>query len=79
MSALPIAPRECELVQQLIIALFLYRRFVHFSDVVIRCQRTGMTDIPGGFSRDKEKLGKQGKVKKRGKTRNLCTSNAIAR
>lgn len=36
----------------------------------MRCQRTGQTDIPGGFSRLKERQGKQGKVKK-GRLRNL--------
>ncbi|KAM0750408.1 Dbl homology domain-containing protein [Meredithblackwellia eburnea MCA 4105] len=45
--------------------------FVIFSDVTIRCVKTGTTDIPGGFSREKEKQGKQGKTKKKGKTRNL--------
>lgn len=47
--------------------------FVKFSDVTIRCTKTGTTDIPGGFSREKEKMGKQGKTKKKGKTRNLCS------
>lgn len=44
-----------------------------FSDVTIRCQRTGTTDIPGAFSRDKakQKQEKVGRVKKRGRTRNL--------
>lgn len=46
--------------------------FVVFSDVTIRCAKVGTTDIPGGFSREKEKQGKQGKTKKKGKTRNLC-------
>lgn len=46
--------------------------FVRFSDVTIRCVKTRETDLPGGFSRQKEKQGKQGKVKK-GKSRNLCT------
>ena len=45
--------------------------FVRFSDVTIRCVKTRETDLPGGFSRQKEKQGKQGKVKK-GKPRNLC-------
>ncbi|KAL8278230.1 hypothetical protein RQP46_009403 [Phenoliferia psychrophenolica] len=45
--------------------------FVVFSDVTIRCAKVGTTDIPGGFSREKEKQGKQGKTKKKGKTRNL--------
>lgn len=44
--------------------------FVRFTDVTVRCHRTGQTDIPGGFSRQKERQGKQGKVKK-GKLRNL--------
>lgn len=44
---------------------------VVFSDVTIRCQRTGVTDIPGGFSRDKEKQGKQGQTKRKGRLRNL--------
>lgn len=44
--------------------------FVRFTDVTVRCQRTGQTDIPGGFSRQKERQGKQGKLKK-GKLRNL--------
>lgn len=46
--------------------------FVRFSDVTIRCVKIRETDLPGGFSRIKEKQGKQGKVKK-GKPRNLCT------
>lgn len=46
--------------------------FVVFSDVTIRCAKVGTTDIPGGFSREKEKQGKQGKTKKKGRTRNLC-------
>lgn len=41
-----------------------------FSDVTIRCQRIGETEVPGPFSREKEKQGKQGKVKK-GRRRNL--------
>lgn len=41
-----------------------------FSDVTIRCQRIGETEVPGSFSREKEKQGKQGKVKK-GRRRNL--------
>lgn len=45
--------------------------FVRFSDVTIRCVKIRETDFPGGFSRQKEKQGKQGKVK-RGKPRNLC-------
>jgi len=44
--------------------------FIRFTDVTVRCQRTGQTDIPGGFSRHKERQGKQGKLKK-GKLRNL--------
>ncbi|ORY90207.1 hypothetical protein BCR35DRAFT_299782 [Leucosporidium creatinivorum] len=44
--------------------------FVRFSDVTIRCVKIRETDLPGGFSRVKEKQGKQGKVKK-GKPRNL--------
>lgn len=45
--------------------------FVRFSDVTLRCVKIRETDLPGGFSRGKEKMGKQGKVKK-GKLRNLC-------
>lgn len=45
--------------------------FVRFSDVTIRCVKIRETDLPGGFSRIKEKQGKQGKVKK-GKPRNIC-------
>ena len=51
--------------------------FVVFSDVTIRCAKVGQTDIPGGFSREKEKQGKQGKTKKKGKTRNLCALHPI--
>jgi hypothetical protein len=49
--------------------------FVRFSDVTIRCVKIRETDLPGGFSRVKEKQGKQGKQGKvkRGKPRNLCT------
>jgi hypothetical protein len=45
--------------------------FVRFSDVTIRCVKIRETDLPGGFSRQKEKQGKQGKTKK-GRLRNLC-------
>ncbi|GJN91952.1 hypothetical protein Rhopal_004980-T1 [Rhodotorula paludigena] len=43
---------------------------IRFTDVIIRAQKTGETDIPGSFSRGKEKKGKQGKTRKAGKIRN---------
>ncbi|KPV77937.1 uncharacterized protein RHOBADRAFT_50463 [Rhodotorula graminis WP1] len=43
---------------------------VSFTDVVVRAVKTGETSIPGSFSREKEKRGKQGAPRKVGKTRN---------
>ncbi|GAA5941201.1 hypothetical protein JCM10213_007452 [Rhodosporidiobolus nylandii] len=43
---------------------------ITFSDVAIRAQKVGQTNIPGSFSREKEKQGKQGKTRKTGKLRN---------
>ncbi|GAA6000018.1 uncharacterized protein JCM10292_003585 [Rhodotorula paludigena] len=43
---------------------------IRFTDVIIRAQKTGETDIPGSFSRGKEKKGKPGKTRKAGKIRN---------
>ncbi|GAA6044251.1 hypothetical protein JCM8097_002091 [Rhodosporidiobolus ruineniae] len=43
---------------------------IRFTDVVIRAQKIGETNIPGSFSRDKEKKGKQGKTRKTGQLRN---------
>ncbi|GAA5854157.1 hypothetical protein JCM9279_002854 [Rhodotorula babjevae] len=43
---------------------------VCFTDVVVRAVKTGETSIPGSFSREKEKRGKQGAPRKVGKTRN---------
>ncbi|GAA5909376.1 hypothetical protein JCM6882_000966 [Rhodosporidiobolus microsporus] len=43
---------------------------IRFTDVVIRVQKIGQTNIPGSFSREKEKQGKQGKTRKTGKLRN---------
>ncbi|GAA5827936.1 hypothetical protein JCM11251_005654 [Rhodosporidiobolus azoricus] len=43
---------------------------IRFTDVVIRVQKVGQTNIPGSFSREKEKQGKQGKTRKTGKLRN---------
>ncbi|GAA5923599.1 uncharacterized protein JCM15063_003701 [Sporobolomyces koalae] len=43
---------------------------ITFTDVVIRARKTGETDVPGSFSREKEKQGKQGKTRKAGPLRN---------
>ncbi|GAA5989409.1 hypothetical protein JCM11641_004820 [Rhodosporidiobolus odoratus] len=43
---------------------------IQFTDVVVRVQKVGQTNIPGSFSREKEKQGKQGKTRKTGKLRN---------
>ncbi|GAA5909278.1 hypothetical protein JCM5296_006114 [Sporobolomyces johnsonii] len=43
---------------------------IRFTDVVIRAQKVGQTNIPGSFSREKEKQGKQGKTRRTGKLRN---------
>ena len=44
--------------------------FIRFTDCTIRCVKIRETDLAGGFSRQKEKQGKQGKMKK-GKVRNV--------
>ncbi|GAA5908977.1 uncharacterized protein JCM6883_002570 [Sporobolomyces salmoneus] len=43
---------------------------IKFTDVVIRAQKIGETNVPGSFSREKEKQGKQGKTRKSGPLRN---------
>ncbi|GAA5846176.1 hypothetical protein JCM5353_002992 [Sporobolomyces roseus] len=43
---------------------------MEFTDVVIRASKVGETNVPGSFSRDKEKQGKQGKTRKSGPLRN---------
>ncbi|GAA6062608.1 hypothetical protein JCM10212_002202, partial [Sporobolomyces blumeae] len=43
---------------------------IRFTDVVVRAVKVGETSIPGSFSREKEKQGKQGKTRKEGSARN---------
>ncbi|GAA5884562.1 hypothetical protein JCM16303_000030 [Sporobolomyces ruberrimus] len=43
---------------------------ISFTDVVIRARKVGETNVPGSFSREKEKQGKQGKTRKAGPVRN---------
>ncbi|BGO98970.1 hypothetical protein JCM10021v2_002638 [Rhodotorula toruloides] len=52
---------------------------IRFTDVVIRAEKTGETDIPGSFSRQKEKKGKQGKPRKNGKLRNTYRFVSVER
>lgn len=44
---------------------------VSFTDVTLRCQRVGSTDIPDGFAGALEGGGKIGKIKRKGRERNL--------
>ncbi|GAA6011746.1 hypothetical protein JCM11491_000737 [Sporobolomyces phaffii] len=43
---------------------------IAFNDVVIRAEKVGETNVPGSFSREKEKQGKHGKTRKAGPLRN---------
>ncbi|BGP36169.1 hypothetical protein JCM10450v2_000067 [Rhodotorula kratochvilovae] len=43
---------------------------IAFTDVVVRAVKTGETSIPGSFSREKEKRGKQGAPRRAGRVRN---------
>ncbi|BGP21200.1 DH domain containing protein [Rhodotorula toruloides] len=52
---------------------------IRFTDVVIRAEKTGETDIPGSFSRQKEKKGKQGKPRRTGKLRNTYRFVSVER
>ncbi|GAA6026156.1 hypothetical protein JCM8202_005311, partial [Rhodotorula sphaerocarpa] len=50
-----------------------------FTDVVVRAEKVGETDIPGSFSRGNEKKGRQGKLRKTGKLRNTYRFIGIER
>ncbi|GAA5991356.1 hypothetical protein JCM10908_003274 [Rhodotorula pacifica] len=52
---------------------------ITFTDVVVRAEKVGETDVPGSFSRVKEKKGKQGKVRKAGELRNTYRYVGIER